>query len=216
MKVQLDDREKGTLLNNVNSAMAAAKTMLETSGPKVTQTVTHLQTTAKRIDEDISIKLAMELDKKDEKSLLAKLHASLTSAQAGMENIRVMTKTGKDLVVVNRDNLQSVIDNFAETSAHLKMTSKEVRRNPWRLLYTPTKPEAEYANLMESARAFADAAGALDSANTKLKTMMATTQPGVIDPKDPQMEKIREEIKRSFCRFEEAQRKLWEMLKVKS
>jgi len=216
IRVQLDDRQQNTLLSNLNQTMSAAKTMVETSGPKVTQTMTHLEATAKRINEDISGKLARELVKNDKNTLLAKLHVSLDSAQSGMANIRVMTQTGRDLFTINRDNLQAVIDNFTETSSHLKATSKEVRRNPWRLLYKPEKAELEYANLMEAARAFSDAAGSLDSANAKLKAMTAATQPNTIDPNDPQLEKIREQIKKSFCQFEEAQKKLWEILKVKS
>ena len=199
------------VLDNLNVSMTAAKNMLETSQPKILATVTHIQNTAKRIDEDISLKLAQELNKNDPNSLLAKLHASLTSAQASMDNLKTLTQTGKDVLVLNRDNLQSVIDNFAETSAHLKATSKEVRRNPWRLLYKPDQPEREYANLLETARAFSDAAGALDQANAKLKTM-ASMNPQAFDTDDPQMRAMKEQLKKAFCEFELAQKKLWEIL----
>lgn len=203
------------VLDNLNASLAGARKMIEEAAPKITAAAAHVQNTARRIDEDMSVKLARELDKSDNGTLLAKLHVSLTSAQAGMDNLRVMTQTGKEILVVNRDNLQSIVDNFAETAAHLKATAKEVRRNPWRLLYTPTKPEAEYANLMESARAFSEAAGSLDSANTKLKQLIALN-PQSLDPNDPTLGKIRDEIKKAFCDFEQAQKKLWEILKLKS
>jgi cob(I)alamin adenosyltransferase len=199
------------VLDNLNVSMASARKMLDVTQPKIISTVTHVENTARRIDEDISVKLSKELDKNDPGSLCAKLHGSLTSAQAGMDNLKQLTQTGKDVLVLNRDNLQSVIDNFAETSAHLKATAKEVRRNPWRLLYKPDQSEREYANLLESARAFSDAAGALDQANTKMK-MMASMNPQGVDPNDPQMRLIREQLQKAFCDFEQAQKKLWEML----
>jgi cob(I)alamin adenosyltransferase len=190
------------VLDNLNVSMASARKMLEISQPKIVSAVTHVENTARRIDEDISVKLAKELDKNDSGSLLAKLHGSLTSAQAGMDNLKQLTQTGKEVLVLNRDNVQSVIDNFAETSAHLKATAKEVRRNPWRLLYKPDQQEREYANLLESARAFSDAAGALDQANTKMK-MMASMNPQGIDPNDSQMRLIREQLQKAFCDFEQ-------------
>jgi ABC-type transporter Mla subunit MlaD len=188
------------VLDSLNIAMTSARNMMQETGPRVTSI-------AKTVDG--------ELNKKDPDSLLSKLRNSMDAAHAGMENIKTLTQVGKDLFVLNRDNLQEIIDNFAETSAHLEATAKEIRRNPWRLLYKPDKPEAEYANLMESARAFSDAALAMEEANSKLKTLMAM-HPDKIDPNDPMLIKIREEVKKAFCNFEQAQKKLYEILKQKS
>ncbi|MFA5865249.1 MAG: hypothetical protein WC975_11250 [Phycisphaerae bacterium] len=222
VKGQLNEKEKASLLakiqatmDNLKSVTASARKMIDDASPKISATVAHINNTAHRVDEDISVNLANELDKTDNGSLLFALHGSLASAQAGMDNLKMMTQTGKDVLVLNRDNLQAIIDNFAETSAHLKTTAKEVRRNPWRLLYTPNKPEAEYANLMESARAFSDAAGSLDQANSRLK-QLTDLHPNTVGSNDPQMGKVREQIKKAVCQFEQAQKKLWEMLKLKS
>ncbi len=188
------------ILDNLNFGMVSARKMMDESGPRISSVT-------KKIDE--------ELDKKDPNSLLAKLHAGLGTAQAGIENIKTLTQVGKDIFVLNRDNLQEIIDNFTETSAHLEATAKEVRRNPWRLLYKPEKPELEYANLMEAARALSDSALAMEEANSKLKTL-ASMYPDKIDPNDPLLVKIREELKKSYCNFEQAQKKLYEILKKKS
>lgn len=188
------------ILDSMNSAMASARKMMGETGPRISSA-------AKRVDE--------ELDKNNPDSFLAKLRSGIDAAKVGMENLKVMTQTGKDLFVLNRDNLQEIIDNFAETSAHLEATAKEVRRNPWRLLYKPTQPEAEYANLMEASRALSDSALALEEANSKLKTL-AGMYPDKIDPNDPLLITVREQIKKSYCDFEQAQKKLYEILKKKS
>ena len=202
-------------LDNLNASLSSARKMIEQTQPKVVSTVTHIENTSKRIDKDISMRLANEMDKNNKDSLMAKLHQALDNANASMTNLKTMTQTGKELLVINKDNLQAMIDNLAETASHLKATAKELRRHPWRLLYKPDQPEREYANLMESARAFSDAAATLKQANTKL-VQLAKLHPKGIDPNDPELQKIREQIKKTFCNFEQAQKKLWNLLKMKS
>ncbi len=202
-------------LDNLNSALKSTREMIEESKPKLVSTVGHIENTSKRIDEDISVKLAKEMDKNDKDSLLGKLHQALKNANESMENLKSMTQTGKELLFINRDNIQAMIDNLSEMASHLKATAKELRLNPWRLLYKPDQPEREYANLMETARAFSDAAANLERANTKLARLMKMHPKGV-SPEDPELQKIRAQIKKTFCAFEQAQKKLWDLLKMKS
>jgi len=202
-------------LNNLNGSLERVGKMLEEGEPKVQTSLNHVQATAKRVDEKISVALARELDRASADSLLSKIHASISSAQAGMENLKSLTATGKELLVINRENLQGVIDNVVETAAHLKGTAKDLRRNPWRLMYKPDKPEREYANLMAAARNFNDAASYLDQVNSKLTQILKLHPQGVASD-DPQLAKIREQIKQAFCEFEQAQNKLWDLLKLRS
>lgn len=196
-----------TALDHLNASLKNVRDMIDTSRPNVETAITHIQTTAKRIDENISLPIANELDRTNKDSLLTKIHASISAAQIGMENIN-------ELVVINRENLQAMIDDLVETSSHLKATAKELRRNPWRLLYKPDKPEREYANLMATARTFSDAAGSLDQANSKL-TQLMKLDPKRLTADDPQLIQIREQIKQAYCQFEQAQEKLWKLLKLK-
>lgn len=193
-------------LDNLNEGLTTARQMLTDNRPKVDETMTHVANTAKHLDE--------ELDRTKSDSLLTKIHGSVDAAQKGLQNFRDISQTGVDLVVVNRENLQAMVDNFVETSAHLKATAKDVRQNPWLLLYKPDQPEREYGNLMSAARSFSDAAGSLDHANVKLVELMRLKPDGVA-ANDPQLAAIREQIKKASCEFEEAQSKLYELLKIK-
>jgi ABC-type transporter Mla subunit MlaD len=206
------DNSKATLvklysaLDNLNEGLVTARQMLNDNRPKVDETMTHIANTAKNLD--------AELDRTKSDSLLTKIHGSVDAAQKGLENFRDISQTGVELVVVNRENLQAMVDNFVETSAHLKATAKDVRQNPWLLLYKPDQPEREYGNLMSAARSFSDAAGALDHANVKLVELMRLRPDGVT-ANDPQLSAIRDQIKQAACQFEEAQSKLYELLKIK-
>jgi len=203
-----------TALDNLNSSLTAARKMLDNADPKIDSMLTHVQATAQRLDEDISRPVADELDRTKDGSLLARIHTSVAAAQAGMTNLKELTNTGREIVVINRANLQLTVDNFVQTSSHLKAVAKELRRSPWRLLHKPDRPEREYANLMSSARAFSDAASALDQANSKL-TQILKLGPKRVAGDDPQLIQIREQIKQAFCQFEQAQEKLWKLLKLK-
>jgi ABC-type transporter Mla subunit MlaD len=199
-------------LDSLNSSLKRVHETLVDAQPKVGSAITHVETTAKRFDEDISAPLARELDSTAKDSLLAHLHALLSEAGESMDNLKTTTSTIKETVLTNHDSIQALIDDLSETGSQLKATAKEVRRNPWRLLYKPTKGEVEYADLMETARAFSDSAFALDRANNKLKEILQMHPEGV--PADhPELAQIREQLKQTFCQFEEEKNKLWDLLK---
>jgi len=202
-------------LDKLNESLAATQAMIEENRPKIDRTLNHVETTAKRLDEEISAPLAEETNRENPNSLLAKLHESMSLAQTSLQNVREISDTGQQFVSLNRDALQSTVDDFAETAAHLKATAKEIRQNPWRLLHKPEQEEVEYANLMAAARSFADAAGTLDRVNNKL-TQLIKIAGETLEATDPQLQQIREQVNQAYCEFEEAQKKLWDLLKSRS
>ena len=94
------------------------------------------------------------------------------------------------------------------TSEQLKLASIEIRRSPWRLLYTPKQKELETDNLYDAARSFAMAAGALDSAVHGLK---ALSQDEAREPEDVQ--RMLDYLEKLVARFEEAETDFWTALK---
>jgi len=82
-------------------------------------------------------------------------------------------------------------------------------------LHKPEQEEVEYANLMAAARSFADAAGTLDRVNNKL-TQLIKIAGETLEATDPQLQQIREQVNQAYCEFEEAQKKLWDLLKSRS
>ncbi len=194
-------------LDKINNSLSSVNDLLAENKPKISSAVTYAERSASSI--------AKELDRNRRDSLISKLHESISLAQANMKNIKQLTQTGKELITINRESIQMVIDNLAETSAHLKATAKELRRHPWRLLYKPEKSELEYANLLETARAFADAANSLEIVNSKLNQLMKLHPEG-IPSTDPEYLKIKEEIHETFCKFDQVQKKLWKLLKQRT
>jgi len=85
------------------------------------------------------------------KGLLILVRAAVTAgcaADPARTVARLRTDNPRVQVATNRENLAAAIQNFRQTSEHLKALSKEVRRSPWRRFAKPDK-EAEKALLEE-------------------------------------------------------------------
>ena len=131
--------------------------------------------------------------------------------QRTMSNIEAMSAQIRDMVNVNQDNINEIMDNFTQVSANMKAASKEIRRNPWRLLYKPKKGELHSQNIYDAARAFSDGAAELDQAVAKMSTLVKMYPEG-LPADDPQMVRVRKRLDDVFKRFTEAEEALWKAL----
>lgn len=144
--------------------------------------------------------------------LLKEVRTIATSILDTANNLKDITGNVKMLVAGNYDNIDSMIENMAIVSANLKAASKEIRRNPWRLLQQPTEKKLKTTDIYDAARAFDSGATELDSAVSKLKALKA------MDTDDPeiekQMQRVREHLIESFKNFRKVEQRLWEELDV--
>lgn len=69
-------------------------------------------------------------------------------------------------------NLDEVFGNAGIAAQQIKLAGIEIRRSPWKLLYTPSTRELEHELLYEAARSFAVAAGDLKAASGAVGRMM--------------------------------------------
>jgi len=148
-------------------------------------------------------------------SAISKVDASLTKAQAALQDIQVTAANAKDItttlrsvIVGNRSKLESMIASIKTTSDNLRFASIEIRRSPWRLLYKPSADEASNLNLYDSARQFAEGAGNLSDAAGALRDALH-------DPHADraQIQKDIEELDATFTHFHQVENKLWSTAK---
>ena len=133
---------------------------------------------------------------------LEKARSALDSAQLVLENVKALT---------GDERIDRIMSNVAEVSVNLKLTTREVRRAPWKLLYRPGQKEFKIQALVDSAGAFAAGAERLDSAAMNLKKIVA----GVGDKPATDIDRIEAmlaELEASFGQFQKAERKFWEQL----
>jgi ABC-type transporter Mla subunit MlaD len=134
---------------------------------------------------------------------LAQADSALEKAQSVLENLKELT---------GDERIDRIINNIAEVSINLKLTSQEVRRAPWKLLYKPTDKEFKIQALVDSAGAFAAGAERLDSAALYLQQLINTeNKKELID--EGRIKSILSELEASFEQFQKAEQKFWEELK---
>jgi methyl-accepting chemotaxis protein len=171
--------------------------------PKLSDTLTAVRDTAQQI---------RKYTKEDVADLLAKLREVNTEILKIAKDFASVSSEVKEVVLLHRGNVDEMIDNMALVSANLKATSKEIRRNPWRLLYKPDEKELHSQNIYEAARAFVNGAEQLDQAVAKM-TGLAKAHPEGIPSDDPTLLKVRAHLEETFGKFSKAEQALWKELR---
>ena len=159
---------------------------------------------------DITQKLK-QYTNEDIGEILANLRQSNTKILKITTDFAKVSEQVKQVLFLNRDNIDTMIDNMTHVSANLKATSKEIRRNPWRLIYKPDEKQIRSQNIYDAARAFSDGAEQLDRAIAKMNGL-AKASPQGIPADDPQLLKVREQLEKVFGKFSKAEQSLWKEL----
>jgi ABC-type transporter Mla subunit MlaD len=134
--------------------------------------------------------------------ILDKVDKSLETAQSAIANIEGYTAD---------ERIDKIVDNLNEISINLKLTTREVRRAPWKLLYKPGPREFKIQSLVDSAGAFAAGAENLDSTALRLQKLAEKADSEVQSDRD-RIEAMIQELQTSFDRFQEAEKEFWEQL----
>jgi len=103
------------------------------------------------------------------------------------------------------------LNDLRSTAQQLKLASIEIRRSPWRLLYTPSSDVYANEQLYEAARSFALASGDLRVAAEGLERL-SVDPPPILGRDEALQERIRTELSGALSRFAEAQRRLYGVL----
>ncbi len=145
--------------------------------------------------------------KTDVADILASLREANTEILKITRDFSVVSKTAREVVTLNRANIDEIIDNFTRVSANLRTTSADLRRNPWKLMHKPTPGETHSQNIAEAARSFSEGAEQLDQTIAKLRAL-----PEDVRSDDPQLQAIRQQIQDTFSNFSVAEQALWKEL----
>ena len=159
------------ILENLKDATAKLRAIVQENQPDIRKTVTHAKSVMEKADSGID-------------AILANARAASAGLKAGVEDFKVVASNAKAIMETNRKRITRTMQNFHETSTHLKALAKDVRRAPWRLFATPDKEEVESLNLYDTARAFAATASDLDSITDTLQVMMEAKAGGFEVPQD--------------------------------
>jgi len=183
-------------VSNVRDTSADLKAMTGDAKPKVGKMLTSASNTVERLE---------KYSKEDIAQIFATLRKANDKILAIANDFAAVSDTTKKIIVLNRDNIDTMIDNMTQVSATLKATAEEIRANPWRLIRKPTKEELHTYGILTAATAFSQGASSLDQAINKLKNL----DPKMFKTDDPQIQQIRAHLDQSFKNFKEVEDALW-------
>lgn len=186
----------------VAAALGGVQEIVADAKPKVAKMLLAAQETADAVE---------GYAKNDVAEILLKLRQANTLILKVTEDFADVSKEARNLVATNRESVDTMIDNLMQVSANLQATAKEVRRNPWRLLYRPSEKETRQQDIHEAARAFSEGATQLDRAATKLSGLIKAHPQGV-GADDKLVEQILKDLKGTFGRFSKIEQNLWNEL----
>lgn len=139
--------------------------------------------------------------------VLGQVSEALEKAAAALDSLKAATAETQVLIAGQRPVLERALANAQLTTDQLKLAAIEIRRSPWRLLYRPDEAELDSDNLYDSARSFAMAAGALESAAQSLRAVAVAGVPG------EKVQPMLDHLEALFEKFELAESSFWQTLK---
>ncbi len=187
-------RKSAAYLQSITTVFNELATL---NAPKISKTIDDISQTTGRIN---------EYSRKDIAEILANVRQASTEIVTISKNVSDMSEKLRGVVDRNTLGIDTMIDNLVHVSANLSATSKDVRANPWRLLYKPDEKELKSADIREAARAFSEGAEQLNHAVLKLKTLDTKT----VSEED--LKKIREHLQKTFENFTKAEQGLFKEL----
>jgi hypothetical protein len=198
-------------LDALNDGLRQAVSVLADNRPSIDRTIASVERTADTLDRKIAAPIAAELDDENPKALIAQIHGSFDRLNTTLGDVNVVSGKVRDVLVLNEDQLNRIFANVKETSDHLKAASKDLRQNPWRLLYKPTLAESPQLNIFDAAREFSEAAASLDDALAQLKAI-SEARGGRVSSDDPLLAQVRARLDATFEKFSAAESALWKQI----
>ncbi len=138
-----------------------------------------------------------------------KVHALLDTGQEGLNQaLAVLEDLRRDYDVWATD-VTEALAAARLTAQQLKLTSIEIRRSPWKLLYRPGRSELEHELLYEAARSFALAGSDLRASSDSAQRLLERHRDAL---DEETVKRINEFLVDSLQRYSNAQQRLVDVL----
>lgn len=197
-------------MDQVNDGLAEAVAVLKENREPVGKTVGEIEQMARTLNQDVVTQLAAEFQPENEGSLLAGMHNAMDQVNVSLDNLAVISDNAKDMVLLNKYNINSAMTNLKVASDYLKAGIKNVAAHPWLLINAPSDKDSRARRTAQVAREFTEAATQLDGAMAHLRAVLELKGAGVA-PDDPQLVAARQQLEDAKAEFGRVESMLWKM-----
>ena len=191
--------EAGPILAGANQGVERINMLLKENTP--------------RLDESMQNIMAMTEDGRAVMSefrtkTMGQIDEILQSGLSGVKTLDDSLTSVNNELILRMPDVSMMLANLRQATAQLKLTTLEVRRNPWKLLYTPTSEVLEHENLYESARSYVMATSELESAAQAFKSVFELS-PKTLEDRPELRDEVINYVLESLKRFKTAQERLF-------
>jgi len=158
------------ILASAGETVEKAKTILEESEEPLKGTLQNLEASSEQAKEIVS-------------GNRQKIEGVIESLQKTSENIKRASETfdrvaSRALSVIesNRADIRQTVLHLRDIAANFKMASEDLRRNPWKLTYRPSKRERKDLETYELAVEVSRSASEVDSALRKIEAIAESSE----------------------------------------
>ncbi len=141
-----------------------------------------------------------------------KVHALLDTGQEGLTQASAVLKDLRTDYGIWATDVTEALAAARLTAQQLKLTSIEIRRSPWKLLYRPGRSELEHELLYEAARSFALAGSDLKASSDSARRLLEHHRDEL---DEDTVKRINEFLGDSLQRYSNAQQRLVDVLLTK-
>lgn len=212
LRAELASGQKDALMGKVHLAMDSMNTGLSAVSRVLSGNEDTINRTFRNVEETTE-HIARETDSSRPESLLAHIKAAGDELNKVLEDLHTVTGTAREVVILNRENIDKMLVNFKESSDHMKNGLKYVLRHPWRLLNEPKLKEIKQQAIFDAARNFADAATRVDDAASQLR-VLAELHGGNIPSDSPELARIQKDLVGTREGYKKAEQELWRQLNI--
>jgi hypothetical protein len=192
-------------MDTMNDGLTSVTGLLKSNQPRLNHTIENIEETTENI--------SRETDANRPDSLMAHFKTASTRLNEALGDINTVTSTTRQVIVLNRENLNKMLMNFKEASEHIKTGVKYVLRHPWRLLNEPKPSEMRQQAIFDAARSFCEAAGQIDDASAQLRAL-AELHNGAIPLDDPDLIRIQADLRQTRDKYQQVEAEFWRQLGV--
>ncbi len=140
-----------------------------------------------------------------------KLNRGLDTAQTGLDDFAAVLDKVNEEYDVQIPGVRELLADARLAGQQLKLTTVEVRRSPWKLLYRPSTEELEYELLYEAVRTFALATADLKASVASMQRVLELHGG---DDDIAVLQTVRDHLEERFENYERAQQRMLDVLLV--
>jgi len=138
--------------------------------------------------------------------------AALASFETASKNADTLLGKASTFADESIPELRLMVASARLASDQLKLTLAEVRRNPWKLLYQPSRKELQQDLLFMASRNYADAVSELRGVTASLESISATSTAAGRPVDAARAAELRQRLTEAFASYQQAEKELLDRL----